>query len=117
MKEKILDLLNSSSYKPLSVDELYKTLELKSSSEFVQLTKTLCELEDEYLIIRAEDSYVKLDDTLKSDSEVIAGYEKMVAAREAYDALYEAAMAEKDAADVAAFLDFVNSLPEVENLT
>ena len=34
MKEKILDLLSLSTYKPLSVDELYKTLELKTSSEY-----------------------------------------------------------------------------------
>lgn len=62
MKEKILDLLSSSTYKPLSVDELYKILDLKTSSEFVQLTKTLCELEDEYLIIRNKhDRYATLD--------------------------------------------------------
>lgn len=67
-------------------------------------------LEDEYLIVRAEDSYQKLDEELKNDTEVIVAYEKMVNARENYDILYNEAMAEKNAADIATFLELYNNI-------
>ena len=74
-------------------------------------------LEDEYLIVRAEDSYEKLGENLKSDASVIEAYNKMVTARESFDVLYNEMMEQKDAEAVAEFLGFVNSLPAVENLT
>lgn len=52
MKERILELFENPKIKPLSVDQIYSLLELSTSSEFVELTKTLCSLEDEFILFR-----------------------------------------------------------------
>lgn len=105
-----------------AIEEEYNTLISKLEKINLYLEKVVAlpeeiTLEDEYLINRAEDSYAKLDEDLKTEPTVVEAYNKMVAARESYDILYNAAMAKKDEEDVAAFLGFVNSLPAVENLT
>lgn len=84
--------------------------------KIVALPETVT-LDDEYLIIRAEDSYSRLDEELKSDPSVIEGYNKMVAAREAYQVIYDAEMAKKDQIDIASFLMSVNQIPALEALT
>ncbi len=74
-------------------------------------------LNDEYLIIRAEDSYAKLDDNLKKETEVITAYEKLLDARRNYDILYEEAMAEKNAADIAKFLELYANVLATDELS
>ena len=73
-------------------------------------------LNDEYLIVRAEDSYSKLDEELQEYPEVIEAYNKMVSAREVYNALLDEALLKKDEEDAAKFLTLVNAIPEVSAL-
>ena len=84
--------------------------------KIVALPETIT-LDDEYLIIRAEDSYSKLDEELKSDPSVVEGYNKMVAAREAYQALFDVEQAKKDQINIASFLMSANQIPAIEVLT
>lgn len=74
-------------------------------------------LEDEYLIVRAEDSYSKLDEELKAYPEVIEAYNTLIAVREEYNVLKEEAMLKKDQADAANFLLLVEAIPEISSLT
>ncbi len=50
MKDKILDLMNEPSFNPLNIDEIYKRLNLRTSSEFTELAKTLNGLVDENIL-------------------------------------------------------------------
>ena len=87
---------------------------------FVEKVLTLPEqitLEDEYLIVRAEDSYSKLDEELISYPEVIEAYNTLIAVREEYNVLKEEAMLKKDQADAANFLLLVEAIPEISSLT
>ena len=50
MKDKILELMNESNFRPLNIDEIYKRLNLTDSTEFTQLAKTLNSLVDENIL-------------------------------------------------------------------
>lgn len=71
-------------------------------------------LNDEYLIIRAEDSYMKLSDELKSHPEVVSAYEVMLEYRELYEVMEANEIARKDEEDASLFLEFVNKIPDTE---
>ena len=77
--------------------------------KLVELEKEIT-LDDEYLIIRAEDSYAKLDEELKGDPLVIEGYEKLVQIRNTYDALVEQTRIELELQAAQDFVDYVNPL-------
>ena len=51
MKERILELMNQEKYRPLTIHQIYQKLNLTTSEEFIELIKTINELEDEYIII------------------------------------------------------------------
>ena len=70
-----------------AIEEEYNTLISKLEKINLYLEKVLAlpeeiTLEDEYLINRAEDSYAKLDEDLKTEPTIVEAYNKMVAARE-----------------------------------
>ena len=61
MKERVMEILTSNK-KPLAFDKIFELLKLEDSSDFVNLSKALCELEDEYVIIRNKnDKYQTLE--------------------------------------------------------
>ena len=54
MKEKILELMNNEKYYPLTIHQIYQKLNLSTSEEFIELVKTINQLENEYIIIHLE---------------------------------------------------------------
>ena len=66
MKEKILDLMNNEKYYPLTIHQIYQKLNLSTSEEFIELVKTINQLENEYIIIHLEnDTFVILEKCVK----------------------------------------------------
>ena len=74
-------------------------------------------LDDEYLIIRAEEAYARLNDEIKTLPEVVFAYEIIETYRTKFDKMYLEAIEKKDAEDVAAFLSFVNTIPDSTDLS
>lgn len=72
-------------------------------------------LDDEYHIVRAEDSYAKLDDELKNDPSVIEGYEKLVQIRITFENLVEQTRIELELKAAQDFVDYVNPLLNKES--
>lgn len=62
MRERILDLINSKGYNPLTISEIYDELGLSKAEDFRLLAKELNQMEDEYLIaISKKDRYMSLE--------------------------------------------------------
>lgn len=54
MRESILALLQDKNYNPMTMQELFDNLNLDSSDDFRELSKTLNQLEDEYEVVRSK---------------------------------------------------------------
>lgn len=54
MRESILILLQDKNYNPMTIQELFDNLNLDSSDDFRELSKTLNQLEDEYEVVRSK---------------------------------------------------------------
>lgn len=73
-------------------------------------------LEEEFLILRAEENYKNLEEELKSNDLVVQAYNKMISAREKYNILYEEALKIKDAEAASIFLEVMSLLPSIEEI-
>ena len=67
-------------------------------------------LDDEYLIIRAEDSYSKLDEELKNDIQVVSAYERLLQIRADYEQLKEETRIQLELQAAQDFVDYVEPL-------
>ena len=74
--------------------------------KMVELEKEIT-LDDEYLIIRAEDSYSKLDEELKNDVQVVSAYERLLQIRADYEQLKEETRIQLELQAAQDFVDYV----------
>lgn len=100
--------------------QYYSLINNNSYEIYIEMVADLPEeitLDDEYLIIRVEETYKKLNDVFKELPEVMEAYAIMVNKRNQFNEIANEAIEKKDEEDIEAFLLFANSIPNSSEIT